>query len=244
VSSRSTTVLGVTSLVGGAGRTTISRGIAASLARLGVQVAWLGADVAGGGLRGVDRSLRATLEHGLDASVGGAVICVGAEDDDEARWALTQDEATWSRVVEVIATVSEVVVLDTPCGVAAEHVVRHCSNVLGLVPLDRPPAPSLEALAEMVRRARPLRGTTLDGLALTRFDESRRGSLRSAETIFGLAPARAWIGPIVPEGAGAAREGAIDALARAWLERAGLVELSERGELGAVSLSRPREARA
>jgi len=63
----------------------------------------------------------------------------------------------------------------------------------------------------------------LDGIAVTRVDPRRAGTPRELEVTFGLAPPRAFFGPLVPEGAGPAREGAIEELAGAWARRAGVV---------------------
>jgi len=215
-------VLSVTSVVGGAGRSTISRGLAASLARVGHRVAWVGADLGEGPLReGVDIGLRAAFAANTSTTSIGPLQRVGALDDADVQYALHADPDFWSSVLGKLRARAEIVVIDAPRSALAEPLITASTHVLALMPLDRPP-PFIEPLALVVRRARAQSGTVLLGLVPTRFDPLRRGATRALEEVLAVAPAEAWLRPLIPEGAGAARDGAIDELGRRFCESVGL----------------------
>jgi len=221
-------ILVVTSLVGGAGRSTISRGLAAALARGGRTVAWVGADVsAGPDVEGVDASLRATTSGQVLPSNVRPVHRIGVADDADFAWARARapDErsASWGAILPAVSALRDLVVVDAPRLFEASELIERADSVLFLLPLDRAAPPTLEPmLRELARfRARNAR-LRLDGIALTRVDPTRPGVPRELEAAWALAPSRAFIAPLVPEGPGPAREGAIDELAGAWARRAGL----------------------
>lgn len=223
-------ILIVTSLVGGAGRSTLSRGLAAALARGGRTVAWVGADIsAGPDVEGVDASLRATASgEALPSSIR-PVHRIGVADDEDFRWARSRPHARdvredgWEAILPAVSRLRDLVVIDAPRLFDASELIERADSVLFLLPLDRAAPSTLDPLLRELERLRTRNSKLrLDGIALTRVDATRPGVLRELEAAWTLAPPRAFMAPLVPEGAGPAREGAIEELASVWARRAGL----------------------
>jgi len=221
-------ILVVTSLVGGAGRSTVSRGLAAALARGGRTVAWVGGDVsAGPDVEGVDASLRATAAGDALPSSASPVHRIGVADEADFDWARERvcDErnASWKSILEGVSALRDLVVVDAPRLFEAGELIGRADRLLFLLPLDRAAPPSLDpTLVELARIRLRNPKLRLDGIALTRVDATRPSVPRVLQAAWALAPARAFLAPLIPEGAGPAREGAIVELASGWALRAGL----------------------
>ena len=159
-----------------------------------------------------------------------SLLRVAAVDDDDARWMIQQRADAWSMVLPPLAACYDIVIVDAPPILLAEPLVAHADHLLALVPLDRPPPASLSSVLDVVVRMRSQTSRlVLDGLVATRFDPNRPAAGRQLESTLALAPARAWIGPPIPEGAGAARAGALDEFAEAWAQIVGLGALGKGG---------------
>jgi len=216
-------ILVVTSVVGGAGRSTLSRGLAAALARAGATVAWVGADLGGGpDGEGVDLALRAAAAGEALSRADRPVYRIGIADAADLAWARANaaDLRVWPVMLERIARDREVVVVDAPRLFEAGALIERATGVLLLAPLDRPAPRSFEpVLAELARARRTNPSLRLDGIALTRLALTNASAARDLEANLALAPSRAFLAAPIPEGAGPAREGAIESLALAWARR-------------------------
>jgi cellulose biosynthesis protein BcsQ len=219
-------ILVVTSIVGGAGRSTISRGLAAALARSGKKVSWIGADHGGGpDTEGVDHAMRSAASPDELALGGSLLYRFGVADDEDVAWVRDrmcgERDESWGTLLACAHAGRDIAVVDAPRIFKAAPLLERADALLLLLSLDRPAVRSLEPVLRELQRVRVINpALRLDGIVLTRVDAMRAGTARELEATLALAPPRAFLAPMIPDGPGPAREGAIESLALAWARRA------------------------